>query len=198
MNVPLFDRLHLRGVAVVATAAASSLLLAGCVGGSTGDAGSSSSGSGSTVIHLVGFSTPKEANGAIEKKFEATPAGQGVTFEEAYGASGDQSRAVANGLAADYVSFSLEPDVTRLVKAGLVDPSWNANATKGMVADSVVVIAVRKGNPKGIKGWDDLISPASRSSPRTRPRRAPRAGTPWPRTSTRSPTAAHPRRPRTT
>jgi sulfate/thiosulfate-binding protein len=161
VNVPLLDRLHVRTVGVVATAAASSLVLAGCVGGSTtsGDAGSGASGSGSAVIHLVGYSVPKEANGAMEKKFEATPAGQGVTFEEAYGPSGDQSRAVVNGLAADYVSFSLEPDVTRLVKAGLVDPSWNANATKGMVADSVVVIAVRKGNPKNIHGWDDLIKP---------------------------------------
>ena len=162
MTVPLLRRLHTRGVAAVATAAVSSLLLAGCVGGSatgSGDAGSGSSGAGGAVIHLVGYSVPKEANGAIEKKFQTTPAGQGVTFEEAYGPSGDQSRAVVNGLAADYVSFSLEPDVTRLVKAGLVDTSWNAGATKGMVADSVVVIAVRKGNPKGIKGWDDLIKP---------------------------------------
>ena len=160
MNVPLLDRLHARSLAVVATAAVSSLLLAGCVGGSAapGDAGSGASGSGS-VIHLVGYSVPKEANGAIEKKFQATPAGQGVTFEEAYGPSGDQSRAVVNGLAADYVSFSLEPDVTRLVKAGLVDASWSAGPTKGMVADSVVVIAVRKGNPKNIHGWDDLIKP---------------------------------------
>ena len=161
MNVPLLDRLHVRSVAVVATAAVSPLLLAGCVGGATGSggAGSGASGAGSAVIHLVGYSVPKEANGAIEKKFQASPAGQGVTFEEAYGPSGDQSRAVVNGLAADYVSFSLEPDVTRLVKAGLVDPSWSSGPTKGMVADSVVVIAVRKGNPKGIKGWDDLIKP---------------------------------------
>lgn len=162
MTAPLLRRLHLRGVAAVATVAASSLLLAGCVGGSAsepGSAGSSGAAGAANVIHLVGFSTPKEANGVIEKKFQATPAGQGVTFQEAYGASGDESRAVANGLAADYVSFSLEPDVTRLVKAGLVDPSWSSNATKGMVADSVVVIVVRKGNPKNIHGWDDLIKP---------------------------------------
>lgn len=159
MAFPLLRRLPLRGVAVVATVAASSVLLAGCVGGPATGSGSAGASAGGTVIHLVGYSVPKEANGAIEKKFQASPAGQGVTFEEAYGPSGDQSRAVVNGLAADYVSFSLEPDVTRLVKAGLVDASWNAGATKGMVADSVVVIAVRKGNPKGIKGWDDLIKP---------------------------------------
>ena len=161
MTVPFLRRLHTRSVAAVATAAVSSLLLAGCVGGATSSAGGSGSAGGAAteVIHLVGYSVPKEANGAIQKKFQATPAGQGVTFEEAYGPSGDQSRAVVNGLAADYVSFSLEPDVTRLVKAGLVDQSWNGGATKGMVAASVVVIAVRKGNPKGIQGWDDLIKP---------------------------------------
>src|SRR4051812_48806110 len=95
MTVP-FRRLHPRGVAAVATAALSSLLLAGCFGGcATGPTGAGSGGSGAAgaVIHLVGYSVPKEVNGAIEKKFQATPAGQGVTFEEAYGPSGDQSRA---------------------------------------------------------------------------------------------------------
>jgi len=152
--------LRTRSALAVTAAATASLLLAGCVGGSaTGSGSTGTSSSGATVLHLVGFSVPKEANGAIEKKFAATPAGAGVTFEESYGASGDQSRAVVNGLPADYVSFSLEPDVTRLVKAGLVDTSWNAGANKGIVADSVVVIVVRKGNPKNIKGWDDLIKP---------------------------------------
>jgi sulfate/thiosulfate-binding protein len=147
-------------VLAVTAAATASLLLAGCVGGSATGSGATGAGSsGATVLHLVGFSVPKEANGAIEKKFEATPAGAGVTFEESYGASGDQSRAVVNGLPADYVSFSLEPDVTRLVKANLVDASWNAGPTKGIVADSVVVIVVRKGNPKHIQGWADLTKP---------------------------------------
>ena len=156
----LLTSLRTRSAAVAAVAAAASLLLAGCVGGSaTGSGSGSGAASGGTVLHVVGFSVPKEANGAIEKKFAATPAGAGVTFEESYGASGDQSRAVVNGLQADYVSFSLEPDVTRLVKAGLVDPAWSSGPTKGMVADSVVVIAVRKGNPKNIRGWADLVKP---------------------------------------
>ena len=55
--------------------------------------------------------------------------------------------------------FSLEPDVTRLVDAGLVAPDWNAGPNKGIVTDSVVVFVVRKGNPKGITGWDDLVKP---------------------------------------
>ena len=46
-----------------------------------------------------------------------------------------------------------------MAKAGLVDPSWNAGPAKGIVSRSVVVIAVRKGNPKGIKTWADLVKP---------------------------------------
>lgn len=144
-----------RAFLLASAAMASSMLLSGCVGGSATNSGAAAG----NVLHVVGFSVPKEANAAIEKKFTTTAAGQGVTFQESYGASGDQSRAVANGLQADYVSFSLEPDVARLVKAGLVDPGWNAGETKGIVANSVVVIVVRKGNPKHISGWADLVKP---------------------------------------
>jgi sulfate/thiosulfate transport system substrate-binding protein len=66
---------------------------------------------------------------------------------------------VVNGLTADYVNFSLEGDVTRLVKAGLVDETWNSGPTKGIVSDSAVVIVVQKGNPLGIKDWSDLVKP---------------------------------------
>lgn len=154
MSSPFSRRQVLRGAAGL-FAVAGAAALGGCVGGS---AQPSSGGSGSgTTLHLVGFSVPKEANGAIEKQFAQTDAGKGVTWEESYGASGDQSRAVANGLKADFVNFSLEPDMTRLVDAGLVDAGWNSGATKGIVATSVVAIGVQKGNPLGIKGWDDLI-----------------------------------------
>jgi hypothetical protein len=104
--------------------------------------------------------------------------GENVTFETSYGASGDQSRAVEAGKQADYVHFSLEGDVTRLVKAGLVAEDWNAGPTKGIVSDSVVVLVVRKGNPKNIQGWDDIVKPtASASSPPTPDRRARPGGT---------------------
>jgi sulfate transport system substrate-binding protein len=82
-----------------------------------------------------------------------------VDVETSYGASGDQSRAVDAGLPADVVAFSLAPDVDRLVQGGKVDASWSSTPTKGMVTDSVVVFVVRKGNPKNIKTWDDLIQP---------------------------------------
>jgi ABC-type molybdate transport system substrate-binding protein len=83
----------------------------------------------------------------------------GVSFQEAYGALGDQSRAMDGGQPADYVAFSLETDMTRLMKSGKVAASWNANQYHGFVTDSIVVLVVRKGNPKNIKTWDDLTKP---------------------------------------
>jgi sulfate/thiosulfate transport system substrate-binding protein len=120
-----------------------------------------SSGSSSKQLALVAYSTPKSAYEELIPGFQATPAGKGVSFSQSYGGSGEQSRAVSNGQHADVVNFSLEPDVERLVKAGMVSPSWNQNATHGFVTNSVVVIIVRKGNPKHITGWSDLVSPST-------------------------------------
>jgi sulfate/thiosulfate-binding protein len=114
---------------------------------------------GATSLSLVAYSTPQEAYEAVIPAFQKTPAGKGVTFQQSYGASGDQSRAVANGLKADVVAFSLAPDIDRLVQQGLVSPNWDKVPHKGIVSDSVVVFTVRKGNPKHIKTWDDLIKP---------------------------------------
>lgn len=121
--------------------------------------GGSGSGGGKVRLSLVAYSTPQAAYEAIIKEYQKTPEGKNVAFSKSFGASGEQSRAVANGLKADIVAFSLEPDMTRLVDAGLVDPGWNAGPEKGMVTDSVVVLATRKGNPKNVKTWDDLLKP---------------------------------------
>jgi sulfate/thiosulfate transport system substrate-binding protein len=107
----------------------------------------------------VAYSTPKEAYGALIPAFQKTPDGKGATFTQSYGASGDQSRAVDGGLPADVVEFSLEPDITRLVDGGIVDKGWNQNQYKGMLTNSVVVLATRKGNPKHITKWEDLVKP---------------------------------------
>jgi sulfate transport system substrate-binding protein len=106
---------------------------------------------------VYAYSTPKPAFDKLIPGFNATRQGQGVTFQASYGASGDQSRKVAAGAAADFVNFSVEPDLTRLVDAGLVDRSWNAGPHQGIPFGSVVTIVVRKGNPKGIQSWDDLL-----------------------------------------
>jgi sulfate/thiosulfate transport system substrate-binding protein len=110
-------------------------------------------------LTLAAYSTPQAAYTAIIPAFQKTKAGNGVTFSTSYGASGDQSRAVKNGLQADVVAFSLEPDISALVKVGLVSSSWYKNAYHGFVTDSTVVFVVRKGNPKHIKTWNDLIKP---------------------------------------
>jgi sulfate/thiosulfate transport system substrate-binding protein len=111
------------------------------------------------TLSLVAYSTPQAAYEQLIRAFQKTPAGKTVKFKQSYGASGDQSRAVAAGLAADIVAFSLEPDITRLVTAGLVAEDWNAGPTNGFITDSVAVIGTRKGNPKTIKTWDDLVKP---------------------------------------
>src|SRR5438552_7240231 len=112
-----------------------------------------------TKLTLVAYSTPKDAYGQLISAFQKTPAGNGVSFSQSYGASGEQSRAVAAGLDADVVAFSLEPDVTSLVQKNLVAKSWNKDKYKGMVTRSVVVFVVRDGNPKKLKTWNDLLKP---------------------------------------
>jgi sulfate/thiosulfate-binding protein len=118
-----------------------------------------SSGNSSKQLDLVGFAVIKSAYDELGAEFAKTGAGQGVTFKSSFGASGAQSRAVIAGQKADIVALSLSPDVKNIVDAGLIDAGWDSGANKGIVSDSVVVIAVRKGNPKQIKGWADLIKP---------------------------------------
>ena len=112
-----------------------------------------------TSLALVAYSTPKTVMGKIIQAWQQTPAGQGVSFSQSYGASTDQARAVAQGLKADLVFLSTGDDVNLLVDAGLVNQSWNEQGYNGIAADTVVVFAVRPGNPKHIKSWADLIKP---------------------------------------
>jgi sulfate transport system substrate-binding protein len=110
-------------------------------------------------ISLVAYSTPRDAYAKLIPAFTDTSAGQGTSFQQSYGASGEQARAVIAGLKADVVAFSLEPDMTALVKAKLVAPTWKKNKWGGIVTRSVVVFVVRKGNPKHIRSWNDLVKP---------------------------------------
>jgi sulfate/thiosulfate transport system substrate-binding protein len=140
------------------------LVVAACGGasdevGGTSDTPKAAAGAGgpTTKLSLVAYAVPKVGFDKVIPAFDQTPQGKGITFSQSYGASGDQSRKVESGLATDVVNFSVEPDVTRLVKAGLVDSSWNQNEHKGIPFGSVVTIVTRKGNPKAIKTWDDLL-----------------------------------------
>ena len=112
-----------------------------------------------TKLSLVAYSTPREAYGQLIPAFQKTAAGNGASFSQSYGASGEQSRAVASGLDADIVAFSLAPDITSLVQKKLVAKNWAADKWHGMVTRSVVVFVVRDGNPKKLKTWTDLLKP---------------------------------------
>jgi len=146
-------RTRLRALAAPLAVTAAVLLAAGC----GDDAAPSASGGGPTTLTLVAYTTPREVYEELIPAFNATPAGEGVSFEQSYGPSGDQSRAVEAGLAADVVALSLAPDVTRLEEPGIVDPSWDDGPTGGVVSNSVVVFLTREGNPKDIRTWDDLV-----------------------------------------
>ena len=135
------------------------LVAVGC--GSSDDNGGSSGGGGGGggKIDLVGYSTPETVyQEALEPTFQKTPAGKGVSFSNSFGASGDQSRAVEAGQPASVVHFAQAGDMTRLVDAGIVDANWDKQKYNGIAEDSVVSIVVRKGNPKGIQSFDDLLT----------------------------------------
>jgi sulfate transport system substrate-binding protein len=142
------------------------LVVAGCGGGGsdtasgnpTSGAGSGDGSSGGAKLSVVGYSTPESVyTEALQPAFEKTPQGKGVSFSDSFGASGDQSRAVAAGQPASIVHFSVSSDMERLVEEGeVVSKDWEKEPYGGYATDSVVVILVEKGNPLGIKSFKDL------------------------------------------
>jgi sulfate transport system substrate-binding protein len=145
-----------------ATAVAVTGAVAACGGSSdtsTKASAAPAASKGGTQLTLVGYSTPKKAYDKLTSAFAESSAGKGDAFSQSFGPSGAQSRAVSTGQPADVVAFSTTPDVTRLVKAGVVSSGWDTVGSKGIPSDSVVVLVVRKGNPKHITGWDDLVKP---------------------------------------
>lgn len=145
------------------TAAALALtasVVAACGGGASDVVGEEGGASDAeTTLTLVAYAVPEPGWSKIIPAFAATEEGKGIAVTTSYGASGDQSRAVVDGKPADIVNFSVEPDVTRLVKADKVSADWNTDATKGLPFGSVVSLVVREGNPKNIRDWDDLLQP---------------------------------------
>ncbi|HWH93205.1 MAG TPA: substrate-binding domain-containing protein [Baekduia sp.] len=155
---------------LLVTLAVSALVAAGCggssdeTGGGEATAASSSGGGAKSTLSLVAYSTPEVVYDEIIPDFQKTAEGKGVSFKTSYGASGEQSRAVAAGQKADVVAFSLAPDIDKLVPDKLVPDDWVAQTAAdggkgGFVTTSLVSFVVRKGNPKGIHGWDDLLKP---------------------------------------
>lgn len=82
---------------------------------------------------------------------------QNVTFNQSYGGSGSQTRAVIDGLEADVVALALNLDVAKIEQAGIIQPGWQKEApNNAIVTKSVAALVTREGNPKGIKTWSDL------------------------------------------
>ncbi len=141
-------------------------LLAGCGGGKTTaekSSGSEAAKSKTRTIILGAYTVPKEAYQKnilpAFRKYWKGKTGEDVEFKESYVASGAQAKAIIGGFEADVAALSLEGDVDKITKAGLITNDWKSSKEGGFVTDSVVVIGTRKGNPKGIKDWEDLTKP---------------------------------------
>ncbi|MCC6272320.1 MAG: sulfate ABC transporter substrate-binding protein [Deltaproteobacteria bacterium] len=116
----------------------------------------------SRTLTLGAYTTPREAFREIHRDFKALwkqRNDEEIEIRESYLGSGAQSRAVVDGFPADVVVLSLEPDVERIVKAGLITHPWREVSQGGILTRSLVAFAVRAGNPKGIRDWADLARP---------------------------------------
>jgi sulfate/thiosulfate transport system substrate-binding protein len=111
----------------------------------------------------VSYDPTRELYEAFNAKFAAdwkARTGQEVTVRQSHGGSGKQARSVIDGLEADVVTLALAYDVDALVKPGLLKPDWQRRLPDNASPyTSTIVFLVRKGNPKGIKDWDDLVKP---------------------------------------
>jgi sulfate transport system substrate-binding protein len=101
----------------------------------------------------------KEFNPAFIKHWQAKT-GESVSFKQAHGGSGAQARAVIDGLEADVVTLALAGDVDAIANKGLIAADWQKRLLQNSAPyTSAIVFLVRKGNPKGIRDWDDLAKP---------------------------------------
>jgi sulfate transport system substrate-binding protein len=139
-------------------------VIAAVTGCNAGSGSETPEGEGGRVTLILGaYTTPREAYGkailpAFREHWKRTT-GQDVEFQESYQGSGAQSRAIVGGFEADVAALSLEADVDKIAEAGLITHDWRSGPHGGMVSNSIAVIAVRSGNPKGIRDWGDLARP---------------------------------------
>ena len=138
------------------------IVITGCSSAGSNGGNTAENTNDEVKLTLAAYTTPREAYAEIIPAFQnywKDKTGQTVTFEESYQGSGAQSRAVAEGFEADIVALSLEADINRLEKAGLITHDWRSQPYDGMVSTSVVAFATREGNPKNIHDWADLVQP---------------------------------------
>jgi sulfate/thiosulfate transport system substrate-binding protein len=170
LQANLFKLNSLKGlISLFLVGAALSAALAACSGGNVNNSNSTAQTPGASPVSankqnveltLVSFAVTKAAHEAIIPKFVEKwkrEHNQTVTFNQSYGGSGSQTRAVIDGLEADIVHLALALDTQNIAKAGLIQPGWEKEVPNdGIVSKSVAVIVTRPGNPKGIKTWADL------------------------------------------
>ena len=112
----------------------------------------------------VSYDPTRELYKDVNEKFIAQwsqQTGQTLEIKDSHGGSGTQARAVIDGLDADVVTLAMWPDTDAIRKVGLISSGWESRFPNNSVPyTSTIVFAVRKGNPKGIKDWSDLIKPS--------------------------------------
>lgn len=147
----------LKLVAAIAASAALGLGVAAC-GDDEGDSSSAEGGSASGEVSVIAYSTPQAVYEEVLGPDFQSGEGSEIEFTYSFGSSGDQSRAVEAGAPADLIHLPLEPDMTRLVDAGVVAEDYQDQGEYGgSPQTSVVAFTVRGGNPKDIQDWDDLV-----------------------------------------
>ena len=150
--------------------AVTSMMLAGCDTNSVGDSSptnsptsASGSGGGSVQLLNVSYDPTRELWKDLNKAFEGvlkTQTGTTVSVKQSHGASGSQARAVIDGLEADVVSLALWTDTEQIHRKGLIKDGWEDSfPNHSLPYTSTIVFVVRKGNPKAIREWSDLIRP---------------------------------------
>jgi sulfate/thiosulfate-binding protein len=136
---------------LLVTAALAASLNIGALGGARAD----------TTILNVSYDPTRELykdfNAAFVKHWKEET-GEDITVQASHGGSGKQARAVIDGLDADVVTLALESDINAIVEAGKIKPDWRSKFEfNSSPYTSTIVFLVRKGNPKGIKDWGDLV-----------------------------------------
>lgn len=154
-------------VALVSMSIALAAGLTACgTSGSSTEANSTTNGTSSlkpVELLNVSYDPTRELYEQYNKafaKYWKDKTGQEVTVKQSHGGSGKQARSVIDGLEADVVTLALSYDIDEIQTAGQIKPDWQKNLKNNSSPyTSTIVFLVKKGNPKGIKDWDDLVKP---------------------------------------
>ena len=153
--------LNIRRTIVSTTLVLTTILALTACGSSSAADGASSSGKKASTITNVSYDPTRELYAAYNQLFKAhylEETGEEVEIIQSHGGSGGQARSVVEGADADVVTLALAHDITLIENAGLIDKGWLSEFDRNSSPyTSTIVFLVRKGNPKNLRDWDDLI-----------------------------------------